>query len=73
MTKWLDWEEARKLANGEWRPEPDEEAEVPEIIIVPDAVEGTFVNLDGESLQEEQKGNYQRESGSGQKEWIRMK
>ena len=29
------------------------EAEVPEIIIVSDAVEGTFVDLDGKSLQEE--------------------
>ena len=27
-------------------------------------------NLDGKSLQEEQKGKYQRESGSGQKELI---
>ena len=44
------------MENGEWRLEPEEEAEVPEIIIVSDAVEGTFVNLDGKSLQEEQKG-----------------
>ena len=29
------------------------EAEVPEIIIVPDAVEGTFVDLDGESCHEQ--------------------
>ena len=43
------------------RLEPKGEAEVPEIIIVSDAVEGTFVNLDGKSLQEEQKGKYQRE------------
>ena len=34
---------------------------MPEIIIVSDAVEGTFVNLDGKSLHEEQKGKYQRE------------
>ena len=32
-----------------------------EIIIVSDAVEGTFVNLDGKSLEEEQKGDYRRE------------
>ena len=32
-----------------------------EIIIVSDAVESTFVNLDGKSLQEEQKGKYQSE------------
>ena len=56
LTKLPDWEKARKLENGEWRLEPEEEAEVPEIIIVSDAVEGTFVNLDGKSLQEEQKG-----------------
>ena len=57
------------------RLEPKGEAEVPEINIVLDAVEGTFVNLDGESLQEEQKGKYQREreSGSGQKELIGTK
>ena len=38
------------------RLEPKGKAEVPEIMIVSDAVEGTFVNLEGESLQEEQKG-----------------
>ena len=54
------------------RLEPKGEAEVPEIIIVSDAVEGTFVNLDGKSLQEESKGKYQRER-SGQKELIGMK
>ena len=37
------------------RLEPKGEAEVPEIINVSDAVEGTFVNLDGKSIQE-QKG-----------------
>ena len=42
------------------RLEPKGEAEVPEIIIVSEAVEGTFVNLDGKSLHEEQKGKYQR-------------
>ena len=54
------------------RLEPKGEAEVPEIIIVSDAVEGTFVNLDGKSLQEEPKGKYQRER-SGQKELVGMK
>ena len=43
LTKWPDWEEARKLENGEWKLEPEGEAEVP------DAVEGTLVDLDGES------------------------
>ena len=53
LTKWPDWEEARKLENGEWRLEPEEEAEVPEIIIVSDAVECTPVDLDGESRHEQ--------------------
>ena len=52
MTTWPDWEEARKLENCEWRLEPEGEAEVPEIIIVSDAVEGTPVDLDGESRHE---------------------
>ena len=43
------------------RLEPKGKTEVPEFIIVSDAVEGTFVNLDGKSLQEEQKGKYERE------------
>ena len=55
------------------RLEPKGEAEVPEIIIVSGAVEGSFVKLDGKSLQEEQKGKYQRVSGSGQKELIGRK
>ena len=49
---WLDWEEARKMENGVWRLEPEWEAEVPEITVVSDAVEGTFVDLDGESRHE---------------------
>ena len=53
MTKWPDWEEARKLEDGEWRLEPEGEAEVPEIIVVSDAVEGTPVDLDGESRHEQ--------------------
>ena len=52
LTKCPDWEEARKLENGEWRLEPEVEAEVPEIIIVSDTVEGTPVDLDGESRHE---------------------
>ena len=45
LMKWPDWEEARKLENGEWRLVPEGEAAVPEIIIVSDAVEGTPVHL----------------------------
>ena len=40
------------MQNGEWRLEPEGEAEVPEIIIVSDAVEGTPVDLDGECRHE---------------------
>ena len=43
------------------RLEPKGEAEVPEIIIVSDAVGCTFVHLDEKSLQEEQKGKHPRE------------
>ena len=43
------------------RLEPKGKAKVPEIIIVSDAVEGTFVDLDGKSLREEQKEKHQRE------------
>ena len=46
LTKWPDWEEARKIEDGEWRLEPEGEAEGPEIIIVSDAVGGTPVDLD---------------------------
>ena len=53
MSKWPDWEEARKLENGEWRLEPEREAEVPEVIVVSDAVEGTFLDLEGESRREQ--------------------
>ena len=41
------------MEDGEWRLEPEGEAEVPEIIIVSDAVEGTLVDLDGESRHEQ--------------------
>ena len=42
------------------RLEPKKEAEVPEIIIVSDAVEGTFVNLDGGIHQKKQKEKHQK-------------
>ena len=42
MTKWPDWEEATKLENGERRLEPEGKAEVSEIIIVSDVVEGLW-------------------------------
>ena len=48
---WPNWEEARKMEHGEWRLEPEGEAEVQEIIIVSDAVEGALVDLEGESRQ----------------------
>ena len=45
LTKWPDWKEAKKLENDEWRLNLEGKAEVPKIIIVSDAVEGTPVNL----------------------------
>ena len=50
---WPDWEEAGKMEDGEWRLEPEGEVEVSEIIIVSDAVEGTPVDLVGESRHEQ--------------------
>ena len=49
---WPDWEEARKMEESKWRLEPEGEAEVLEIIIVSVAVEGTFVDLNGEIRHE---------------------
>ena len=48
------------MVESEWRLESEEEGKVPEIIIVSGAVEGTFVNLDGGSLQKDQKQKHQR-------------
>ena len=53
ISKRPDWEEAREMEESEWMLEPEGEAEVQEIIIVSDAVEGTFVDLDGESGREQ--------------------
>ena len=50
---WSDWEEARKMEESEWRLEPKGEADVREVIVVSDAVEGTPVDLDGESRHEQ--------------------
>ena len=41
------------MEDSEWRLEPEGEEEVPEIIIVSDAVEGTSVDLNGESRHEQ--------------------
>ena len=53
ISNWSDWEEARSMEESEWKLEPAGEAEVPEIIIVSDVVEGTFVDLDGEGRREQ--------------------
>ena len=66
MLKWPDWEEARKMEDGEWRLEPEGEAEVPEIIIVSYAVEGTFVDLDGESRHEQVEAKPSRRGREGE-------
>ena len=50
---WPSCEEATKTVESEWRLEPEVDAEAPEIIIVSDAVEGTFVDLDGGSRHEQ--------------------
>ena len=47
----------REREESEWRLEPEGEAEVQEIIVVSDAVEGTFVDLDGESRREQVEAN----------------
>ena len=46
--------------DGEWRLEPEEGAEVREIIIVSDAVEGTPVDLEGESRREQAEERFSR-------------
>ena len=45
---------------SEWRLEPDGEAEVSEIIIVSDAVEGNFVDVDGGSRREQEEAKLSR-------------
>ena len=52
-SEWPCWEEATTVVASEWRLESEGEAEVPEIIIVSDAMEGTFVDLDGERRREQ--------------------
>ena len=52
-SEWPSWEEATTVVESEWGLEPEGEAEVPEIIIVSDAVEGTFVDLHGESRHQQ--------------------
>ena len=52
-SEWPSWEEATKTVESEWRLELEGEADVPEIIIVSYAAEGTFVDLDGESHHEQ--------------------
>ena len=64
ISKWPDEEEARRMEESEWRLEPEGEAEVPEIIIVSDAVEGTFVDLDGESRREQVEAKLSRRERS---------
>ena len=53
MSERPDWKKARRMEESEWRLEPEGEAEVLDIIIVSDALESTFVDLDGESRREQ--------------------
>ena len=55
------------------RLKPKGEAAVPETIIVPDAVEGTFADLDGKRIREEQKDKNYREWKRSKKELTRLK
>ena len=63
---WPGWREATKME--EYELEPEGEAEVPEIIIVSDAVEGTFMDLDGRRkvvrVESEEAQDYVREAKS---------
>ena len=52
------------MSESEWMLEPEGEAEVPEIIIVSDAVEGTFLDLDGESRREQVEATLSRRERS---------
>ena len=71
MSKWPDWEEARSKEGSE---EPEGEAEVPKNIIVSDAVESCFVDLDGESRREQVEAKlYRREREALAKEVRRLK
>ena len=60
MSNRPDWEEARSMEVSEWRLEPEEEAEVPEIIIVSDEVERTNVDFDGQSRREQAEAKLSR-------------
>ena len=44
---------------------------MPEIIVVSGALEGTFVNLDGKSLQEEQKRKINGSAWSTERKYMR--
>ena len=48
------------MEDGEWRLEPEGKAEVPEIMIVSDAVDGTPVDMDGESRHEQAEAKLSR-------------
>ena len=55
------------MVESKWRLEPEGEAEVPEIIIVSGAVEGTFVDLDGESCHEHLEAKLSRRGRDAQR------
>ena len=69
---WPGWEEATKTEESEWRLEPEGKAEVPEIIIVSHAVEGTVVDLDGESRREQVEAKLSRKKRDTQRKVIRV-
>ena len=59
-SEWSSWEEATKTVESEWRLEPEGEAQVPEMIIVSGAVEGTLEDLDDESRHEQEEAKLMR-------------
>ena len=69
--KGRDWEEASEREGSEWRLEPEGEAEVPEIIVVSDAVEGTFVDLEGERSREHGEAKLSRRGREAPNEEIK--
>ena len=71
MSNWPDWEEAKSMEESEWRLEPEGEAEVPEIIIVSNAVQSTNVDLGGKAAANRQKKDLLEEKEKYQAKRVR--
>ena len=66
---WLDWEGREVREKSAWRLEPEGETEVPENIIVSDAVDSTYVDFHGESHHEQAEANISRRERSTRRRW----